>query len=111
MDSTLIETEAQHSTEHELLPADLTFEICQPAQLPAAKEAWLALEQELDDVPLACKWTWTETWIDCYQHLIDYRIVVGRIGTVVCGACLLSESRLPFAGPVRESALSLGTAG
>ncbi|MEO1999690.1 MAG: GNAT family N-acetyltransferase [Planctomycetaceae bacterium] len=111
MDSTLIESDLKLSANTAATPSEITLEICEPSNIGTAEKAWRDIEGKLELVPLACTWTWTKTWIECYQHLVSYRIVVGRSGNTVCGVCLLSESRLPLAGPIRKSTLSLGTAG
>ena len=111
MDSTLIDSDLKHSAKTATAPVEITLEICEPSNIGTAEKAWRDIEGKLELVPLACTWTWTRTWIECYQHLVRFRIVVGRIGNIVCGICLLSESQLPLAGPLRRSTLSLGTAG
>ena len=111
MDSTLIKSELpQHATADDAA-ADMVFEICEAGTTGSAATAWQGIEQRLDSVPLACSWTWTQTWIECFKHLVDARIVIGRVGDLVGGICLISSARQPLSGPLRVNTLSLGTAG
>ena len=111
MDSTLIKSELpQHATADDPA-ADMVFEICEAGTTGSAATAWQGIEQRLDSVPLACSWTWTQTWIECFKHLVDSRIVIGRVGDLVGGICLISSARQPLSGPLRVNTLSLGTAG
>lgn len=111
MDSTLIESELPHSSTANAVSAEMVFEICEAGTTGPAAAAWKEIEQRLDSVPLACSWIWTQTWIECYKHLVDCHIVIGRVGDVVGGICLLSAAQQPLAGPLRINTLSLGTAG
>ncbi|HTZ87760.1 MAG TPA: GNAT family N-acetyltransferase [Solirubrobacteraceae bacterium] len=78
------------------------------AERPAARAAWIALQQQLDDPGLMCSWEWTGTWLEHYGDVVAHRFVVGEDERGVRGIALVAEPRLRR---LRPPTIVLGTAG
>lgn len=77
----------------------------------AAGAAWAEVEAAADEVPLACSWVWTQTWLEHYGDLVRHRFVVGERGGVPCAVALVTMSCPPPPARLRPRVLRLGTAG
>lgn len=79
--------------------------------LPAteAEAAWRAVESRAGDVPVACSWDWTATWLAHYGDVVAHRFVIGDDERGPAGAVLVTrQAGLPA---WRPPTVHLGTAG
>lgn len=75
----------------------------------AAREMWIGLQNEIDELGLMCSWEWTGTWLEHYGDVVPHRFVVGENERGVRGVALVAtHSSLRKIHPPK---ISLGTAG
>lgn len=96
------------------LPAMTVTEVqmIAPAEVAAAAEHWGAVEALAGQAaPLACTWTWIESWLDQYAKAVPHEFAIACRDGLPFGAALVTRSRASARADLGIRRLHLGTFG